>query len=260
LLSRKCIKIFNNKQQCYFYYQKLFSTFVIRPFLELTLIYIIFSVFDQDMSLHKSDKIKQDLVVDKTAIPPTQGKSFLEVLLHESTGDDFLEIEQDAFAELAIPDKNKRKKKFKFIRFPNLKEILDNMNEAEPEKPDCYIIMDNDKSLKANEMEAARQEAYDRDDTEEFLNSISDRLKEFAHKGFKNTPKDSLSWMDNKDSLQSEIIKSITEDNNIISETLANLLVAQGQNSKAVKMYQALCLKFPEKSIYFAKKIKQLQA
>jgi hypothetical protein len=211
------------------------------------------------MSRHKSDKIKLDAAVDKTAIPPTQGKSFLEVLLQESTGDDFLELEQSAFAELAIPDKNKRKKKFKFIRFPNLKEILDNMNEAEPEKPDGYIIMDNDKSVETKEIEAARQEASDRDDTEEFLNSISDRLKEFSNKGLKNTPKDSLSWIDNNDSLQSEIIKSITEDNNIISETLANLLVAQGQNSKAVKMYQALCLKFPEKSIYFAKKIKQLQ-
>ena len=39
----------------------------------------------------------------------------------------------------------------------------------------------------------------------------------------------------------------------------ADLLIAQGQISKAKKMYEALCLKFPEKSLYFAKKIKQLQ-
>jgi hypothetical protein len=210
------------------------------------------------MSRHKTDKIKLE-DAGKTAIPPTQGKSFLEVLLHETTGDDFSEIPDDTFAELAIPEKNKRKKKFKFIRFPNLKELLDNMNESEPEKPDAYIILDSDKTMKNSEIEAVQKEAAERDDTEEFLNSISDRLKEFSNKGLKNTPKDSLSWIDNNDSLQSEIIKSITEDNNIISETLANLLVAQGQNSKAVKMYQALCLKFPEKSIYFAKKIKQLQ-
>lgn len=210
------------------------------------------------MSRHKSNKIKSEETVDKTAVPPTQGKSFLEILLHESTGDDFSELEQSLFGELAIPEKNKRKKKFKFIRFPNLKEILDNMNEAEPQKPDAYIIMDNDKALKNSEIEAAQKESEERDDTEEFLNNISDRLKEFSNKGFKNTPKDSLSWMDSKDSLESEIIKSITEDNNIISETLADLLVAQGQTSKAIKMYQALCLKFPEKSIYFARKLKDL--
>lgn len=211
------------------------------------------------MSLHKSNKIKAEETADKTAIPPTQGKSFLELLLQESTGDDFSEMEQSTFGELAIPEKNKRKKKFKFIRFPNLKELLDNMNESEPEKPDAYIILDSDKTIKNSEIEAVQKEAEERDDTEEFLNSISDRLKEFSNKGFKNTPKDSLSWMDNKDSLEAEIIKSITEDNNIISETLANLLVAQGQTSKAVKMYQALSLQFPEKSIYFAKKIKQIK-
>jgi hypothetical protein len=211
------------------------------------------------MSLHKSNKINSEEAADKTAIPPTQGKSFLEVLLQESTGDDFLEMEQSTYGELAIPEKNKRKKKFKFIRFPNLKELLDNMNESEPEKPDAYIILDSDKTMKNSEIEAVQKEAAERDDTEEFLNSISDRLKEFSNKGFKNTPKDSLSWIDNKDSLEAEIIKSITEDNNIISETLANLLVAQGQTSKAVKMYQALCLQFPEKSIYFAKKIKQIK-
>ena len=210
------------------------------------------------MSLHKSDKIKLNLTADKTAVSPTQGKSFLELLLHESTGDDFSEIENDVFAEIAVPEKKKRKKKIKFFHFPNLKEILDNLDNTQPEKPDGYVIMDNDKSLKKSDLVDLQHEAAERDDTEEFLNSISDRLKDLAHKGLKNKQKDSLSWMDSKDTLEAEIVKSITEDNNIISETLANLLVAQGQSSKAVKMYQALCLKFPEKSIYFAKKIEQL--
>jgi hypothetical protein len=211
------------------------------------------------MSLHKSDKIKAGAAVDKTAISPTQGKSFLEILLHESTGDDFPDMEQSTFGELAIPEKNKRKKKFKIIRFPNLKELLDNMNESEPEKPDAYIILDSDKTIKNSEKEAVQRESEERNDTEEFLNSISDRLKEFTSRGLKNSTKDSLSWMDNKDALEAEIIKSITEDNNVISETLADLLVAQGQTLKAIKMYQALSLQFPEKSIYFAKKIRQVK-
>ena len=210
------------------------------------------------MSRHKTDKIKLE-DADKTAIPPTQGKSFLEVLLHETTGDDFSEMEQSTYGELAIPDKNKRKKKFKFIRFPNLKEILDNMNETEPDKPDGYVIINEHQNIKNSELERIEEEAEKRDDTEEFLNSISGRLKEFSFKGQKNSFRDSLSWIDNKDSLEAEIIKSITEDDKIISETLADLLIAQGQISKAKKMYEALCLKFPEKSLYFAMKMKQLQ-
>jgi hypothetical protein len=133
------------------------------------------------------------------------------------------------------------------------------MNESEPEKPDGYVIVNEHQNLKNTELKHIEEEAEKRDDTEEFLNSISGRLKEFSNKGQKNSFRDSLSWIDNKDSLEAEIIKSITEDDNIISETLADLLIAQGQISKAKKMYEALCLKFPEKSLYFAKKIKQLQ-
>ena len=52
---------------------------------------------------------------------------------------------------------------------------------------------------------------------------------------------------------------SIEEDEEIVSETLANILALQRQNTKAIKMYAALSLKFPEKSRLFAEKIKELE-
>ncbi len=45
----------------------------------------------------------------------------------------------------------------------------------------------------------------------------------------------------------------------IISETLANILAKQGHIEKAVGMYQKLILKFPEKSSYFAALIKKIK-
>lgn len=51
---------------------------------------------------------------------------------------------------------------------------------------------------------------------------------------------------------------STDEDEEIISETLADLLVLQGQKGKAIKMYTTLSLKFPEKSRLFADKIAEL--
>ena len=53
--------------------------------------------------------------------------------------------------------------------------------------------------------------------------------------------------------------KSVMESQEVASETLAGLLVAQEQYGKAIKMYERLQLLFPEKSPYFAEQIDNLK-
>ena len=53
--------------------------------------------------------------------------------------------------------------------------------------------------------------------------------------------------------------KSIEENEDILSETLARLVAAQGKNDKAIKIYQKLMLKYPQKSSYFAAQIEKLR-
>jgi len=56
-----------------------------------------------------------------------------------------------------------------------------------------------------------------------------------------------------------EIAKnSIKEDYELVSETMAVLFLKQGHNEKAIKIYKKLILIYPEKSVYFAALISEL--
>lgn len=56
------------------------------------------------------------------------------------------------------------------------------------------------------------------------------------------------------------VLQSITENGNLVSETLAKVLAQQGQYEKAEEMYRRLMLVFPEKSDYFAQQILNIKS
>ena len=58
--------------------------------------------------------------------------------------------------------------------------------------------------------------------------------------------------------MHSLAVKSIAADDDISSETLADLLVMQGNHKKAINMYKRLGLQNPDKIHYFAEKIRDL--
>lgn len=53
--------------------------------------------------------------------------------------------------------------------------------------------------------------------------------------------------------------ESLKENLDFVSETLAEIYLKQGNKEKAIKIFQQLSLKYPEKKLYFAAQIKKIE-
>ena len=173
---------------------------------------------------------------------------------------------------IEAPKSSASKKSFKLSRIPTFqKDLLSFLDDDAPAKTTSVpketdvenpkkpiesttkaIDTSNtkkDTSPATQSLDGQLKELPKEDPFDSFINNTQNFIKHLNDKNKIKSPDDEDLWEDD----------SIEEDEEIVSETLANILALQRQNTKAIKMYAALSLKFPEKSRLFAEKIKELE-
>ncbi len=74
-----------------------------------------------------------------------------------------------------------------------------------------------------------------------------------------NPPKTGKTTSQKFFSAENKARESLLETEDLVTETLAQIYVAQGNIHKAIRAYEILALKFPQKNTYFAAKIQELK-
>jgi hypothetical protein len=133
-------------------------------------------------------------------------------------------------------------------RMGEVLQLKDDYTRARPQSFHPELILEY---TKTHELEKAIQPSRNvlsqqLDIIDHFL-KLNPRLKTMANMKHKPEPQEDLS-------LKSSKIKK-----GMASENLANIFLQQGKVKKAVKIYEQLILKYPEKKSYFAEQIEKLQ-
>lgn len=117
-------------------------------------------------------------------------------------------------------------------------ELIDDELESDREDP-IFEVLD--------------QKLYTLDDNEKTLEIQNSLIDQFLNENPRIVPKPDLPPVNEDIS-----VKSLKDDGDLVTESLAKIYAAQGLTDKAADIYRKLCLKFPEKKAYFVAQLEKL--
>lgn len=180
---------------------------------------------------------------NEETIVPEELKEEEESVLTDSF-DEALDESESTYTEASVDVDGPRT----FMEWLNAGDESENQNENESES-------ENEDDSESENEEASFAIASESEDVVDEQKDKEDLIDKFIAEDPKITP--------NKAEFFSPVNMaklSVIDDESFVSETLAKIYAKQGNYAKAIKAYDNLSLKYPEKSVYFANLIKSLKA
>ncbi|RIJ49079.1 hypothetical protein D1614_05795 [Maribellus luteus] len=151
-------------------------------------------------------------------------------------------------------------KNLKKIDSPQFEEVLKKVAVMVPDRKQLYKFLNNEICFQPLEVSTDSAFLYKLENTasvEVQGNSLIDRFlnsgpSSFSRPNHRPQPPELAVAKDIMD-------KSVSENDELITETLANIYFQQKNYTKAIESFEKLSLKFPEKSVYFASRIKEIE-
>jgi len=160
----------------------------------------------------------------------------------------------EAKPEKAVSDKDEAAEQFRQSQLKELEEqIRASLREIEENKSKLQQLLEEKRSI-VEELDLQEEPEAASDEGSALRPLPKDHLLE----AFIREKTDQAQGRANFFNPMESARKSIEDNDEILSETLARLVAAQGKKDKAIKIYQKLMLKYPQKSSYFAAQIEKL--
>lgn len=221
--------------------------------------------------IHQSEEKKENQIIvekeeSKSTIPPVETQKTLEVNTEQTTKNEILAENKEEYKPNTIEINKEQKTENKLST--NIADlVLNKINEIKQSKP-CVQVENIDK----NEVFETKEEEASTLTFDEWLYYVSTH-KTKIKQNEESLPEKSIidQFLENSSNLSrikveqgvenEDLTEHLTppEELEIVSETLAQLYYKQGYFDKALKMYEKLILKYPEKSIYFASSIQEIK-
>lgn len=153
--------------------------------------------------------------------------------------------------------KNLKKLIEKLDHCDDKKSLVEEKNNADRKKEIIEQVKKeySEKENKTNKKQTSSEEIPEKDTTTINKNKYQNSLIDKFIKDIPSISKSKIEFYNPERTADD----SVTDDSDIVSETLAKLYVLQNDIPGAIKIYKKLSLNYPDKKLYFAQQIKKLE-